>query len=226
MAPEDQPQRRLKKRPSLQNCLEWLSRRRSFASLMGETTLAASQGRATTPIPEGDVPTEEDTSSNSARPVCGTTPRAATPPPKLDVPISTSPIDWWSPTIPPSKPAAAPTTPPPPKPAAHRRATFVQYMTEEGLAEFRRQARQNINERAAAAIAAAAAAVALPGPDYTPVPDSPIGPSSPTDPDAAAAATTSIAAAASGSAVPAPAAAPAASGIAGPGPVTTPDNGR
>lgn len=175
MANEHDAGKRLKRKPSLQKCVEWLAKRKSFASLVEKTAMASSNKRATSPIREDTFPSPDAASPSSTRRASpapttqepsrvaqhSTPSRAATtPPPKIDVHISTSPIDWYSPILPPPKPAAAADS----RDRGGRPLPLS--ITKEELAALRGQARQNIRSRAAAAIAAATAVVALPDPDW------------------------------------------------------------
>lgn len=174
MANEHDAGKSLKRKPSLQKCVEWLTKRKSFASLVEKTATASSHKRATSPIREHTFPCQVEASPSPTKPASPTaatqeqprmaqpsTPsRATTPPPKIDVHISTSPIDWNSPVLPPPKPAAAADT------STRGGRPLPLSITKEEVAALRGEARQNIRERAAAAIAAAAAVVALPDADW------------------------------------------------------------
>lgn len=121
MANEHDAGKPLKRKPSLQKCVEWLTKRKSFASLVEKTAMASSHKRATSPIREDTFPCPADASPSPTKPTSPTATtqgpsrvaqpsipsRATTPPPKIDVHISISPIDWYSPVLPPPKPAAA-----------------------------------------------------------------------------------------------------------------------
>lgn len=166
MANEHDAGKRLKRKPSLQKCVEWLTKRKSFASLVEKTAMASSHKRATSPIREDTFPCPANASPSPTKPASPTattqgpsrmaqpsTPsRATTPPPKIDVHISTSPIDWYSPVLPPPKPAAAANS----RDRGSRPLPLS--ITKEELAALRGEARQNIRARAAV--------VALPDPDW------------------------------------------------------------
>lgn len=158
----------LKRKPSLQKCVEWLTKRKSFATLVEKTAMASSHKRATSPIREHTFPCPVDASPSPTKSASPTATirgpsrmaqpsipsRAATPPPKIDVHISTSPIDWYSSVLPPPKPAAAETR--------YRGGRPLPLsISKEEVAALRGEARQNIRARAAAAIARAAAVVAI-----------------------------------------------------------------
>lgn len=173
MANEHDAGKSLKRKPSLQKCVEWLTKRKSFATLVEKTAMASSHKRATSPIREHTFPCPVDASPSPTKPASPTATipgpsrmaqpsipsRAATPPPKIDVHISTSPIDWYSWVLPPPKPAAADTRDRGGRP-------LPLSISKEEVAALRGEARQNIRARAAAAIAGAAAVVALPDADW------------------------------------------------------------
>ena len=119
-------ERGLKRMPSIQNAIHWLNRRSSrvFESLTGETP--ASQ-------PRPALPTSEDASPNSSRLI--TYARTTTTSPRLDVHISTSPIDWFTPAHP--RPEPAPQTSgrfDPPLPLTHCDLAGITRPTEGELA--------------------------------------------------------------------------------------------
>lgn len=173
MANEHDAGKSLKRKPGLQKCVEWLTKRKSFATLVEKTAMASSHKRATSPIREHTFPCPVDASPSPTKPASPTATipgpsrmaqpsipsRAATPPPKIDVHISTSHIDWYSSVLPPPKPAAADTRDRGGRP-------LPLSISKEEVAALRGEARQNIRARAAAAIARAAAVVAIPDADW------------------------------------------------------------